>query len=1259
LEDYAFKNPKSRRLFEFLKDAYAKDDEVLRAPLDRCGWRSLVQIAEGTGSAANTLYGKRPGQVGPDLQDLITGGLVEMRYFEGERGRGGEVMRFRISEPRSMVQRGKRSLTADQESVEAPKVQVHEPSNPDNQIGEQGRRHLATIMFTDMVGYTALGQKDESVSITLIQESNNLLRPIFQRHGGAIVKTIGDGFLIQFPDALNGVRCGYDIQRAVREFNIVLPAEKRFSLRIGIHLGDVVESAGDIFGDAVNVASRVEPLAEGGGVCLTRQVYDQVRNKIDLTFTSLGEKSLKNVDLPLEVYKVDLPWDERALESKGKIDSNRIAVLPYANMSPDPNDVYFADGMTEEIISTISKIPTLTVISRTSSMKYRNSDKSTTEIGKELNVGKILEGSVRKSGSKLRITTQLIDSVNDVHLWSSSYDKELEDVFAIQSEIAQRVAAALEIKLFSKEKKEIQDARPTKSNEAHTLFLKGRYYFNERRKEGIDKAVKYFEKAIELDTRFALAYSALADCYIVYADSAWLAPREAFRRVKEYSSEAIRLDPGLAEPHASIGAALFDYDYKWHEGEIELKRAIELNPSYATAYHWLSLSLRSEGRLAESYTNILRAHELDPLSRPIGLNVGEVLLATGKTTEAVRQFEKVIRENQDYAFAYIWLGWGYYMASRTSEAIQAVRKSVLISHEDPLNKAHLACLLGFSGNQGEASKIVQELIALSNTMYVDSGQIAYALFGAGRTDEGFDYLEKAYQERSYVIPYLNWWPWFRGMKKDPRFVAFMKKIGLEAQETVYKIELPLEKSGSDSTKPGDHLDIHRIAVLPFANISPDPNDEYFADGLTEELISTMSRLDQVEVISRTSAMQYKKNPKSSTEVSRELNVGTIIEGSVSKTGNRLRITAEMIDATKDRRLWAETYDRDLEDVFTVQSQVAERVASSLRARVHAPEHGELTSNIEAYTMYLRATQLLHESVESSCREAIALFEVAISKDPTFSRAYSGLAQAWMMMGSWWNWADFTFSTNEAEVAARKALELGPDSAEAHAVMGSVHVAMDRFEESQLELEKAIRINPNLSWANEVLATEYAPFGRFLEAVNYIQKACYLDPLNPSPVRILTNILRAKGKVNEALDVVRRFKERDRTNPVVYLQTALCYLQTRNFSRAGEILKEGLKFNPDDYWLRVARGMMYALEGRRGEAMDELRDLMADENESNRRDAQVWIRTSMGDLDEAFEALMKEAEFHSWWFLIKFDPFFENLWKDPRFTEFCEKVGLPP
>ena len=779
----SFGDPKSKQIFEFLEEAYVKDDETLRMPLEKCGWRSVVQIAQGTGLTPATLYGSKPGRIGNELQLLLKDHLVEFRYFSGERGRGGEVMRFRISFPGDKLRRQIQNI--DQENAES--------LNPENRIIEQGRRHLATIMFADIVGYTAIAQRNESLSLALVEECNKLLRPIFERHGGTVVKTMGDAFLLQFPDALNAVRCGYDSQRATREFNIGLPAEKRFNLRIGIHLGDVVESGNDIFGDAVNIASRVEPLAEGGGVCLTRQVYDQVQNKLDLTFTSLGEKSLKNVELPIEVYRINLPWGESISESKRReIDHNRVAVLPFANMSPDPNDSYFSDGMTEEIISTISKIQALSVISRTSSMKYKNSSKSTTEIGKELGAGKILEGSVRKAGNKVRITTQLIDSVNDVHLWTESFDKELEDIFAIQSEIAERVASALEIKLLSKEKKDIEDNMLTKNEEAYTLFLKGRYYLNERSRVAVDKAVKYFEKAIEVDAGFASAYGALAVCYVLYADYSWLAPREAFRRVKEYSLQAISLDPRLAEPHATFGTALSNFDFEWNEGDIELKRAIELNPSYATAYHWLSLNLRAEGKLTESYTNMMRAHELDPLSRVIGVNVGEVLYAAGKINEAIMQFERVIEENQDYAFAYIWLGWAYYTDSRTDEAIRAVRKSVEISHEDSYYKSHLACLLALSGRHDEANKIVQELIVLSNASYVDSGLIAYALFGIGRKDEGFDYLEKAYQERSKMIPYLNWWSFYSlgEMKRDPRFVTFMKKIGLEAQETVYKQSFP-------------------------------------------------------------------------------------------------------------------------------------------------------------------------------------------------------------------------------------------------------------------------------------------------------------------------------------------------------------------------------------------------------------------------------------------------------------------------------------
>jgi TolB-like protein/class 3 adenylate cyclase/Tfp pilus assembly protein PilF len=631
-------------------------------------------------------------------------------------------------------------------------------------------------MFTDMVGYTALGQKDESLSIALVEEHQNLLRPILARHNGREVKTMGDAFLVEFSSALDAVRCGYDIQRASREFNISLPGEKRIRLRVGIHLGDVVEKKGDILGDAVNVASRIEALAEDGGVCLSRQVYDHVQNKFELPMVSLGNKLLKNVGTPVEVYRLTMPWAAGEVLRPTRVDKRRIAVLPFANLSPDPQDEYFADGMTEEVISTTSSISGLTLIARTSVMGYKGTTKKVEEIGKELSVGTVLEGSVRKAGNRLRITVQLIDVQSQGHLWVQSYDRDFDDVFAVQSDIAKRVAETLRVQMLPNETRQIEK-EPTKSTEAYTLYLKGRYYWNERNREGIDKAVKYFEEAVKMDPKFALAYTGLADCYLIYSDYGWLMPREANPKARECALKAIEIDPRLAEAHASLGMLDYYYEWKWDDAEKEFKRAIELKPSYATAYHWYSHFLRFMGRYNEAYEQIKRASTLDPLSRIIGVDLGENMLLIGKVPEAIKQTEKVVEAYPDYAFAHLELGFAYYLDSRTDKAINEVRKALELSSGDPLYKANFALLLGLTGRRDEANKIIEGLKELSKTTYVDNGTVAVALFGVGSTDEAFRYLEKAYEERASSIPYIRVFPWFSEFRKDPRWTPFEKRMG--------------------------------------------------------------------------------------------------------------------------------------------------------------------------------------------------------------------------------------------------------------------------------------------------------------------------------------------------------------------------------------------------------------------------------------------------------------------------------------------------
>src|SRR5437870_10731631 len=262
-------------------------------------------------------------------------------------------------------------------------------------------------MFTDLVGFTALGQRNESLALSGLDERRELLRPIFIKHSGREVKTIGESFLVDFPSALSAVRCAYEIQKTAREFNNSIVEERRVHLRIGIHLGDILEVHGDISGDAVNVASRIESLADSGGVCLTRQVYDQVQNKFEVPLTSLGNKSLKNLRAPMEVFRMVMPWEAPGSVSSIDRDARRIVILPFANISPDIADEYFADGMTDELIAVLSKFGSLRVVARTSVRRLKVEKATANRIGQELKVGSLIEGSVRTSKNRVRITVQL------------------------------------------------------------------------------------------------------------------------------------------------------------------------------------------------------------------------------------------------------------------------------------------------------------------------------------------------------------------------------------------------------------------------------------------------------------------------------------------------------------------------------------------------------------------------------------------------------------------------------------------------------------------------------------------------------------------------------------------------------------------------------------------------------------------------------------------------------------------------------------
>jgi TolB-like protein/Flp pilus assembly protein TadD len=631
-------------------------------------------------------------------------------------------------------------------------------------------------MFTDIMGYTALAQSNERLALMLLEKHRELIRPIFPKHSGREVKTIGDAFLVEFGSALDAVECAAAMQKTLREYNE--STTETVLVRIGIHVGDVIHRDGDVYGDAVNIASRIEPLASGGGICISEQVYDQVRNKTPYKLVKLRPKELKNVAFQIDVYKLELPW-ERAVKVEDEYDRQRLAVLPFANISADPSDEYFADGITEELISTTSSIKGLAIIARTSVMRYKGEMKGIEEIGRELGVGTVLEGSVRKAGNRLRINVQLVDVQSQVHVWAQSYDREFDDIFAVQSDIAKQVADALKVRILPNETRQIEK-EPTKSGEAYTLYLKGRYYWNERTKDGTEKAVKYFEEAVKLDPRFALAYAGIADCFVILGDYGWLNTKEAFGKAKEYATRATELDPRIAEAHTSLAAVFAEFEWRWHEAEDQYIKAIELKPSYATAHHWYSIFLAVVGRLDEAYDQAKKALELDPLSRAIGHNLGEKLLYLGRKREAIEQFQKVIQENPDYPVAHDSLGLTLFLDSRTDEAIEELKKAVALSGDDPVLKADLACVFGFVGRLDEANGVIEELRGLSRDNPRLIGPIGYILYSAGRTDEAFEYFDRAYEEQAMGMSLRNFslLPVFNKLRKDPRWVALETRSGL-------------------------------------------------------------------------------------------------------------------------------------------------------------------------------------------------------------------------------------------------------------------------------------------------------------------------------------------------------------------------------------------------------------------------------------------------------------------------------------------------
>ena len=469
-------------------------------------------------------------------------------------------------------------------------------------------RRLTAILAADVVGYSRLMTIDEAGTLAALKSlRKNLADPKISEHQGRIVKLTGDGMLVEFPSVVNAVACAVDIQSAMRTRNATEPAT-RIEFRIGVNLGDIIVEDGDIFGDGVNVAARLESIAPVGGIAVSQSVRDHVGKRLDLAFEDMGERRLKNIEAPIRVYtiSVDRPSSDGAASAGQERPS--VAVLPFVNMSGDPEQEYFSDGITEDIITDLSNVSGLFVVARNTAFTYKGKPVRVQQVGQELGVNFILEGSVRKAGSRVRVTGQLISSKDEGHVWAKRYDRDLTDIFAIQDEITHAIVEQLKVKLLPQEKKSIAQA-PTANIEAYTFYLRGRQFMQRHSKSNYQLARRMFANAVELDPLYARAYAGIADCdsflFLHYHLEAGI------DTILATAAKALDLDDQLAEAHASRGLAL-SLGQRYEEATAEFERAIALDPNSFEAHYFYARACVTQGKLERAATLFERAAENKP-----------------------------------------------------------------------------------------------------------------------------------------------------------------------------------------------------------------------------------------------------------------------------------------------------------------------------------------------------------------------------------------------------------------------------------------------------------------------------------------------------------------------------------------------------------------------------------------------------------------------------------------------------------------------
>jgi adenylate cyclase len=944
------------------------------------------------------------------------------------------------------------------------------------------KRKLTAILSADVKGYSRLMGEDEEATVRTITAYRQVITEVVQKHRGRVVDSPGDNVLAEFASVVDAVRGAVEIQEELKVRNAELPKNRKMEFRIGVNLGDVIHEEERIYGDGVNVAARVESLAEAGGICISRSAYDQVKNKLTLGYENLGEYSVKNIAEPVRVYKVLMDPEsagkvigERRVEAKrgmrvaivgviafllvvggavlwksyqpivsppAEVASEKklafplpekpsLAVLPFDNLSGDSSQDYLSDGFTETIITELSNLSNLFVIARNSTFTYKGKPVKVQHVAEELGVRYVLEGSVQRSGERVRITAQLIDALTGHHLWAENYDRNFGDIFALQDDITDHVTMALQVKLTEGEQARIRRGN-IDNPQAYEYYLRGLETYRSFTKENNDQARKLYEKAAELDPNYALGWCSIGWTYYREGRFGWTdTPTKSLALAEELGQKALALNDLMSEAYSLLSVVYMAR--RQHDKAVAYaEKTIALAPNFASNLATVALPF----------------------------------LYSGKPEVAIELVQTAMRHSPYYPSWYLpILGLAYRLTGQYDEAIDALES--WRARANPRSSIPYLCLAYTyeeAGRGEEAQVAVGEILKRNSKASIEH----YA--------------------KSNLFPYKN-------------------------PAEIERVLNSLRKAGMPDKPPMPLPDKPSIAVLAFDNMTGDPQQEYLSDGISENLISALSNISNLFVIARNSTFTYKGKPARVQQIGRELGVRYVLEGSVQRAGDRLRVTAQLIDATTGNHLWSERYDRDLKDIFAVQDEITKKIITAMQVKLTEGEQARAfakgTDNLGAYLKCLQAKEYLLKLNPESNALGKQSAEEAIALDPEYAMAYRELiskamelAQKAIVLDNTFaeahGWLGFLYSITKQYdrgiAQAEKAVALNPNSAESHYRLGKTLSLAGNLEESIPEYKKAMRLNPippNMYlWS---LGISYWGMGQYEEAITWGEKAIRQEP----------------------------------------------------------------------------------------------------------------------------------------------------------------------